>query len=91
MYVCVLHRDVTDWARFDALGADLPHAPQGSHFLGYFPSRDHRSAVGIWRADDLGTLRHWLDARTAGIARNEWFEIDERRAMGLPKIAAHAD
>ncbi|MDP2316885.1 MAG: hypothetical protein Q8P41_28595 [Pseudomonadota bacterium] len=90
LFVCVLHHDVTDWLRFDELGADVPHAPDGCQSLAYFPSRDHLQAVCLWRCDDLATLRGWLDAKTAGLSTNSYFEIDEVHAMGLPKLAAHA-
>lgn len=89
MFVCVLHRDVNDWQRFDALGADVPHAPDGCEALAYFPARDHRSAIYVWRASDLNALRQWLDGKTAGLCQNEYCEIDERHAMGLPKVAIH--
>lgn len=89
MYLWVHHRDVTDFARFDAIGADIPHAPDGCFNLLYLPARDHRSAVCLWKAADLNVLRDWLDRKTAGLSTNEYNVIDEKHAMGLPKVAAH--
>ncbi len=90
MYLWVLHRDIRDWNRFDAIGADTAHAPANARSLAYFPARDHRSAVCVWRTDDMGALCAWIDGKTVGLSTNEYVEIDDKHAMGLVKVAAHA-
>jgi hypothetical protein len=89
MQVSVLHR-ITDPEKFFSMDAEEvagggPPGVQGEQF---FPSTDRSTAVCLWQADSIDTLRDYLDPATAGASENTYFEVDEERAVGLPEAAA---
>jgi hypothetical protein len=90
MYFCIYHREISDWNRFNDLGNELSQAPANLKSLAYFPNRDHKSAICLWYADSLQSLRNYLDQKCSGVCRNDYFEVDEQAARGLPKVAAPA-
>jgi hypothetical protein len=67
--------------------------PKGLKPLEYLPSVDGRNADCVWEAESLRTLQQFVDGETTGAARNEYFEVKEEAAIGLPKgeeaMAAH--
>jgi hypothetical protein len=89
MNVVVQHR-ITDPEKFFLVDAQAvaEGGPPGVQGRQFFPSTDHSVAVCLWEADSIGTLREYLDAATAGVAENNYFEVDGERAMGLPQVAA---
>ena len=58
--------------------------PTGMKPLEFLPSVDGRNADCVWEADSLGALQKFIERETAG-ARNEYFEVKEEAAVGLPK------
>ena len=89
MEVVVMHR-ITDPDKFFSMDAEEvsgggPPGVQGQQF---FPSKEGNTAVCLWEADSIDTLRDYLDPATAGVSENTYFEVDRERAMGLPETAA---
>ena len=62
----------------------LAQVPQGLEVQSVYKSTDGTKAVCLWKCDSLASLRSFIDKNTAGIARNEYFELDETNSMGLP-------
>jgi hypothetical protein len=58
--------------------------PSGLKPLQYLPSADGRCAVCLWEANSLRELQTFTERETGG-ARNEYFEVKEHAAVGLPK------
>lgn len=58
--------------------------PEGLKGLMYLPSRDGQKADCLWEADQLEHLKSFLDGRTGKVARNEYFEVDDSAAVGVP-------
>jgi hypothetical protein len=58
--------------------------PSGLKPLQFLPSVDGGTADCIWEAGSLGAIQKFIDRETAG-ARNEYFEVNEEAAIGLPK------
>jgi hypothetical protein len=58
--------------------------PSGFKPLEYLPSVDGRNADCVWEADSLAALQKFMDHELAG-ARNEYFEVKDEAAIGLPK------
>jgi len=58
--------------------------PAGFKALQYLPSMDSRKAVCLWEAESLGALEKFEEREMSG-ARNEYFEVKEEAAIGLPK------
>ena len=89
MHVVIHHRinDPTKWeqgVRNIMSMIEQHRLPSGVKPLQYLPSTDGRNAVCLWEAGSLGTLRDFTERETAG-ARNEYFEVKEEAAIGLPK------
>jgi hypothetical protein len=59
--------------------------PTGLKPLEYLPSVDGRNAECVWEAESLGALQKFIDRETTGAARNEYFEVNDEAAIGLPK------
>jgi hypothetical protein len=88
MYFAVVHRDITNWDRFDNL--DLDNAPTGLQSIGYFPDILHSRAICLWQSTSASALRTYLDGLCQGLCTNEYFEIEERIAVGLPRVPTPA-
>jgi hypothetical protein len=58
--------------------------PTGIKPLQYLPSADGRNAVCLWETGSLRALQEFTERETSG-ARNEYFEVNEQAAIGLPK------
>jgi hypothetical protein len=58
--------------------------PRGFKPLEYLPSVDGRNADCVWEAESLGALQKFMDRETTG-ARNEYFEVKDEAAIGLPE------
>ena len=58
--------------------------PAGLKPLQYLPSTDNRKAVCLWEAGSLKAVQEFTERETSG-ARNEYFEVQEAAAVGLPK------
>ena len=91
MYVVVQHR-ITDPEKFFSMDAEEvgkggPPGVQGRQFL---VSTDRSSAVCLWEADSVDSLRDYLDGLTAGAGENTYFELDTEISMGVPQPAAAA-
>jgi hypothetical protein len=89
MNIVVMHR-ILDPDKFFSMDAEEvagggPADVQGRQF---FPAKDADTAVCLWEADSIDSLRNYLDPATAGAAENTYFEVDTQRAMGLPEAAA---
>jgi hypothetical protein len=59
--------------------------PTGINALQYLPSVDGRNADCVWETESLGALQKFFDHESAGAARNEYFEVKQEAAIGLPK------
>jgi hypothetical protein len=58
--------------------------PRGLKPLEYLPSVDGRKADCVWEAETLASLQQFLDRETGTAARNEYFEVNCTKAIGLP-------
>ena len=89
MHIVVQHR-ITDPEKFFSADPDeiVGAGPPGVQGRQFFPSSDRSTAVCLWEADSIDTLRDYLDSVTAGAAENSYFEVDRELAMGLPETAS---
>ena len=99
MYIVIRHY-ISDPAKWDRSTKNImsmieqQRLPKGFKPLEYLPSVDGRNADCVWEAESLKDLRQFIDLETAGAARNEYFEVKEEAAIGLPKgeelVEAHS-
>ena len=89
MHVVIRHY-VTDPSKWDRTTKNIMsmieqhRLPAGLKPLEYLPSVDGRNADCVWEADSLAALQKFMDHELAG-ARNEYFEVKDEAAIGLPK------
>ncbi len=84
MFVIVNHsiRNPGDfWGALKAAGAP----PAGTKVHHMLPSADGASAVCLWEASDVDTVRALVDATVGASSTNTFFAVDASNAMGLPK------
>jgi hypothetical protein len=89
MHIVALHR-ITDPDRFYSMNAEevAGGGPPGVQGRQFFPATEANTAVCLWEAPSIDSLRDYLDPATAGASENTYFEVDVERAMGLPEAAA---
>src|SRR5687768_3729275 len=80
MYVIAIH-SISDPNAFWSGKLDLPN---GTELPVVAPSSDGTRGVCVFRSDSVGTVRDVVDGATSAISKNEFFALNEARAMGLP-------
>ena len=89
MHVVIRH-SISDPAKWEQSAKNIMsmieqhRLPSGVKPLEYLPSVDGRNADCVWEADSLQTLQKFIERETKG-ARNEYFQVKEEAAIGLPK------
>jgi hypothetical protein len=87
----VIHHQISDPAKWERTENKMMsmieqrRLPAGLKPLEYLPSVDGRKADCVWEAASLEALQKFIDGETAGAARNEYFEVKDEAAIGLPK------
>ena len=86
MYFVAKHR-ISDPERFwGAVRAAMAGPPaEGVRLHGTYPNRDGTEAVCLWEADSLAAVRAAVEGVVGDTSRNEYFEVDEANAIGLPE------
>lgn len=89
MHVVIRHSisDLTKWdqsVKSIMSMIEQHRLPNGVKPLEYLPSVDGRNADCVWEAESLQALQKFIERETKG-ARNEYFQVKEEAAIGLPK------
>ncbi len=86
----VIHHYISDPAKWDRSVKNIMsmieqhRLPSGLNPLQYLPSTDGRNADCVWETESLEALQRFMDHEMSG-ARNEYFEVKDQAAIGLPK------
>jgi hypothetical protein len=89
MHVVIQHH-ISDPARWDQGVKNIMsmieehRLPSGVKPLQYLPSADGRNAVCLWEGPSLRAVQEFSERETGG-SRNEYFEVKDEAAIGLPK------
>ena len=62
--------------------------PAGLKPLLIIPGTNQKNTFCLWEADSIDTLRKFIDGESGAAARNEYFQVDTKNAVGLPEAAA---
>jgi hypothetical protein len=89
MHVIAIHA-ISDPEKFWAAAAEL-ELPQGTTLHSAIPNRDGSRAVCVWESDSLDTVRDFVESNAGDISDNEYYEVNEQNAMGLPGAAVGAE
>jgi hypothetical protein len=80
MYVIAIH-SVSDPDAFWGGQLDLP---EGTELPVVAPSSDGTRGVCVFKSDSVETVRNLIDGATGAISSNEYYELNEGNAQGLP-------
>ena len=58
--------------------------PAGLKPVLLIPGTNQKVTFCVWEADSIDTVRKFIDRESGPAARNEYFEVDVKNAMGLP-------
>jgi hypothetical protein len=61
--------------------------PAGVKPVLYIPGSNRQMTFCVWEADSIDTVRSFIDRESGTAARNEYFEVDAKNAIGLPEHA----
>ena len=80
MYVFTIH-SISDPDAFWGGKLDLP---AGTEQPVAWPNSDGTQGVCVFKSDSVDTVRNLVDGATGKISKNEFYEINENNALGLP-------
>jgi hypothetical protein len=83
MYIVAVH-DIADAEKFWA-GVKEAAIPEGIALHSSLPNATGSRAVCLWEAESLGAVRDLVEATVGPYGTNEYFEVDARNALGLPR------
>ena len=87
----VIHHQISDARKWETSYQHIMsmiqqhRLPTGLKALEYLPSVDGRKADCVWEAESLSALKMFIEGETTGAARNDYFEVRDQAAIGLPK------
>lgn len=64
--------------------------PAGLKPVCFLPGTSQKFTFCVWQADSIDTVKKFIDRESGTSARNEYFEIDVKKAIGLPEVAVAA-
>jgi hypothetical protein len=85
MYIVVKH-NISNPAKFwDTAQASIPTLPKDVKLHSTLPNREGSNAVCLWEANSIDAVKAAIEPLLGEISRNEYFEVDAKKAIGLPK------
>jgi hypothetical protein len=61
--------------------------PAGLKPLLFVPGTNQKCTFCVWEADSIDAVKQFIDGESGTAARNEYFEVDTKNAMGLSETA----
>jgi hypothetical protein len=83
MYVIIQH-SINSPDRFWEIVKGVTSFPPGMTLHATLPSSDGKKAVCIWEAPSVDSVRDLVDSAVGTFSSNEYFEVSEKDAVGLP-------
>jgi hypothetical protein len=62
--------------------------PAGVKPVCFIPATSQKTTFCVWEAESIDSVREFIDRESGTAARNDYFEVDTKNAMGLPEVAA---
>jgi len=82
MHVIAIHQ-VSDPKMFWG-AAEGAQFPEGTTLHTAIPSQDGSRVVCVWESDSLDTVRNLVEETVGHVSTNEYFPVDDQKAIGLP-------
>lgn len=84
MFIVVRH-DITNQKEFfGAAEAVTKGVPPGIKVVQFLPSTEGNEAICLWDGTSVDAVKNYLEPKTAGLAKNTYYAVDSKAAMGLP-------
>ena len=58
--------------------------PAGMKAVFFLPATNKKTTFCVWEADSIDSVKKFIDRETGTAARNDYFELDTKNAIGLP-------
>ena len=85
MYIVVKH-NISNPAKFwETAQAAIPTLPKDMKLHSTLPNHEGSNAVCLWEANSIDAVKEAIEPLLGQISRNEYFEVDAKKAIGLPK------
>lgn len=84
MYVAVQHLVKNPKKFWEKAQEITPNLPANLKLHQVFPTKDGTHGICVWEANSIPALRDFLDGATAGLAANEYFEIENKESIAMP-------
>jgi hypothetical protein len=88
MYAIAIHQ-ISDPEKFWGAAGDM-ELPSGMTLHSTIPNGDGSRAVCVWEADSVDSVRDFVETNAGDVSSNEYFEVNEQNAMGLPTTVGAA-
>jgi hypothetical protein len=84
MHIIAQHK-ISDPAKFwEAAKAKTANLPHGLKLHKVLPNAEGTHAVCLWEAKQVADVSAFVEGAVGHISKNEYFEVDATKAMGLP-------
>ena len=83
MHVAVIH-EISDPQGFWSAVQEAGDPPEDVTLHSALPNGDGSRAVCVWEAQTLDRVREVVEGTSGDRSRNEYFEVNESNAQGLP-------
>ena len=85
MFVVIQHQ-ISNPEKFWGIAMEATaKLPAGLKLHYTLPNEDGTKAVCVWEANEVNTVRELVGGSVGQYSKNEYFSVDAKNAMGLPK------
>ena len=88
MYVVAIHAIDDPKAFWE--GAQALEIPEGTILHSAIPNDDGTRAVCLWESGSVATVEAIVEGAAGNVSTNEYFDVNEQNATGLPAVSAAA-
>ena len=85
MFIVIQHQ-ISNPEKFWGIAMEATsNLPAGLKLHYTLPNEDGTKAVCVWEANEVNAVRELVDGSVGQFSKNEYFSVDSKNAMGLPK------
>jgi hypothetical protein len=87
----IAHHNISNPEGFWSAASEVTkNLPGNLKVLGVYPATDAKSGTCLWQADSVQEVQQFLDENAGKYAKNFCYEVDEKKAVGLPVVQLEA-
>jgi len=60
--------------------------PKGLKPVFFIPATNQKTTFCVWEAESVDAVQKFVDHESGSAARNEYFQVDSKNAIGLPEV-----